>query len=113
MDEKDMDKMTNSRLASTKTVLKECFWGEYHLSAQEILDRLDRKEPGFDRFLISKIIENSRHPSRHLRNLFPPGILQNLLDRYLDQAGENKRLRLIAANVTGNYSQAPEYQWRR
>lgn len=105
--------MTDPRLASAQVVMQECFWGEYHLSAQDILDRLNRKEPGFDRFLISKIIENSRHPSRHLRNLFPHSILQNLLDRYLDQAGENKRLRLIVANVTGNYSQAPEYQWRR
>ena len=104
--------MTDPRLASAQVIMQECFWGEYHLSAQDILDRLDRKEPGFDRFMISKIIENSRHPSRHLRKLFPPGILQDLLDRYLDQAGENKRLRLIAANVTGNYNQAPEYQWR-
>ena len=105
--------MTDPRLASAQVVMQECFWGEYHLSAQDILDRLDRKEPGFDRFLISKIIENSRHPSRHLRNLFPRSILQNLLNRYLDQAVDNKRLRLIAANVTGNYSQATEYQWRR
>jgi hypothetical protein len=105
--------MTALRLASAQVVIQECFWGEYHLSAQDILDRLDRNEPGFDRFLFSKIIENSRHPSRHLRNLFPPIVLQNLLDRYLEQTGEKKRLRLIAANLTGNYSQAPEYQWRR
>jgi len=105
--------MTDSRLKSAKAVLQECFWGEYHLSAQEILDRLDRNEPAFDRFLFSKIIENSPYPSRHLRNLFPPGILQNLLDRYLEQAGEKRRLQLIAANLTGNYNRAPEYQWRR
>jgi len=91
----------------------ECFWGEYHLTARDILDRLDRKEPGFDRFLVSKIIENSRHPSRHLRNLFPRDTLQRLLDRYIDRSGEDKRLRLIAANVTGDYNRAPEYQWRR
>ena len=105
--------MTDPRLASAQVVIQECFWGEYHLSAQEILDRLDRNEPGFDRFLFSKIIENSPYPSRYLRNLFPPEILQNLLDRYLEQAGDKRRLRLIAANLTGNYSRAPEYQWRR
>ena len=105
--------MTDPRMASVKVVLQECFWGEYNLSAQEILDRLDRNEPGFGRFLFSKIIENSRHPSRHIRNLFPPPVLENLLSRYLEQAGEKKRLRLIAANLTGNYHQALEYQWRR
>ena len=93
--------------------MRECFWGDYHLSAQDILDRLGKNEPEFDRFLVSKIIENSRHPSRHLRNLFPRKVLQNLLDRYLERAGENRRLRLIAANVTGNYNLVPEYQWRR
>ncbi len=105
--------MNEPRLASAQVVIQECFWGDYQLSAQALLDRLDRNEPGFDRFLFSKIIENSRHPSRHLRNLFPPIVLKNLLDRYLEQAGEKKRLRLIAANLTGNYHQAPEYQWRR
>ena len=105
--------MTDPRLASAQVVIQECFWGEYHLSAQEILDRLDRNEPGFNRFLFSKIIENSRHPSRHIRNLFPPTVLEDLLERYLEQAGEKKRLRLIAANLTGNHNQAPEYQWRR
>ena len=110
---KNMDKMTAPRLASARFVMQECFWGEYHLSVQEILDRLDRNEPGFERFLFSKIIENSRYPSRHLRNLFPPGVLQTLLDRYLKQAGDKKRFRLIAANLTGNYRLAPEYQWRR
>ena len=105
--------MTTPRLASAQVVIQECFWGEYHLSAQEILDRLDRNEPGFNRFLFSKIIENSRHPSRHIRNLFPPAVLEDLLERYLEQAAEKKRLRLIAANLTGNHNQAPEYQWRR
>jgi len=100
-------------METARVVMRECFWGDYHLSAQDILDRLGKNEPEFDRFLVSKIIENSRHPSRHLRNLFPRKVLQNLLDRYLERAGENRRLRLIAANVTGNYNLVPEYQWRR
>ena len=105
--------MTDARLESAQVVIRGCFWGDYRLSAQDILDRLDKNEPGFDRFLVSKIIENSRYPSRHLRNLFPRKVLQNSLGRYLDQAGKNKRLQLITANVTGNYKQVPEYRWRR
>ena len=105
--------MTDNRLESAKAVIQECFWGEYNLSAQDILNRLDQNEAGFNRFLFSKIIENSRYPSRHIRNLFPPSVLKDLLERYLEQAGEKKRLRLIAANLTGNHNKAPEYQWRR
>ncbi len=105
--------MADHRLESARVVLKECFWGDYQLSAQEILDRLDENETGFERFVFSKIIENCSYPSRHLRRLFPTDILQDLLKRYLKQAGEKKSLWLIAANVTGDHSLAPEYQWKR
>lgn len=105
--------MTDHRIDSVNTVLKECFWGEYNLTNQDILERLDKNEPGFNRFLFSKIIENSRHPSRHIRILFPPNVFKPLLERYLVQAGQKKRIRLIAANLTGDYNQAPEYQWRQ
>lgn len=105
--------MSDPRMTSAQAVLKECFWGDYNLTAPEILARLDKNEPEFNRFLFSKIIENSRYASRHLRNLFSPDVLENLLERYLEKSGDKKRIRLIAANITGNYDLAPEYQWRR
>ena len=101
------------RLESARIVVSECFWGDYHLSPQELLDRLDREDAAFERFLFSKVMENSRYPSRHLRNLFPPEKRQSLLERYLAQAGNKKRVRLIAANMTGRFELAPEYRWRR
>ncbi|MGA1865416.1 MAG: hypothetical protein ACMUHX_10165 [bacterium] len=105
--------MTDSRMESALTVLNECFWGDYNLTAGDILDRLDENDPGFDSFLFSKIIENSSYPSRHIRNLFPQAMHKTLLDKYLKQTGERKRLRLISANLTGDYSRVPEYRWQR
>ena len=105
--------MIDSRLKSAKTVLKECFWGEYNLSAKELLEKLDNDTPGFRKFLFSKIIENSRYPSRHIKNLFPPLIQKSFLEEYLVKAGDNKRIRLINANLTKDYSKAPEYKWQR
>lgn len=105
--------MTDPRMKSIRAVLKECFWGDYNLTAQEILDRLEKNVPGFNRFLFSKIIENGRYPSRHIKNIFPPAAFKTLLKAYRQHAGEKKRLRLIAANLIGDYSQAPEYQWHR
>ena len=105
--------MPNPRLESAKIVLHECFWEDYDLTEENLLNRLDSSEPGFDRFVFSKIIENSRHPSRHLRNIFAPEHLFALLDRYLEQAGDKKRIRLVAANLTGNYPMASEYGWKR
>jgi hypothetical protein len=102
---------TNQRLESARAVLAECFWGDYTLAAQDLLRRLDNGEPGFDQFLFSKIIENSRHPSRHLRNLFASDRLEFLLNRHLEQTGNKKRVRLVAANLTGNYHLASEYGW--
>ncbi len=105
--------MSGRRLESARIVLNECFWEDYTLTARDLLYRLDSGEPGFDRFLFSKIIENSRHPSRHLRNIFAPDHLSSLLDRYLEQAGDKKRVRLVAANLTSNYRIASEYGWKR
>ena len=105
--------MADQRLKSANTVIKECFWGEYHLTAKELLDRLDSNTHSFNKFLFSKIIENSRYPSRHIGILFPQAVFESLLEEYLGQAGEKKRLRLIGANLTGDYSRAPEYRWQR
>lgn len=35
-------KMNENRLSTAERVVQECFWGDYRISAQEILDRLDK-----------------------------------------------------------------------
>ncbi|MFW6326021.1 MAG: hypothetical protein ACOC0T_04645 [Desulfovermiculus sp.] len=104
--------MQDKRATSAQQVVQECFWGDYTLSAQDLLAQLDSGDAAFQRFLFSKIVENSRHPSRHLRALYPPEQLQALLKEYMPRARDQKRIRLIAANLTKNYALAPEYQWR-
>ena len=105
--------MTDNRLESANAVLNECFWGENSLTAEDILERLDNDTPGFKKFIFSKIIENSYYPSRHIKNLFSKRTFKSLLEEYLNQAGEKKRIRLIVANLTNNYSRVPKYQWKR
>jgi len=107
-----MRSMKDERTASAQEVIQECFWGDYTLSAQDLLDKLKSDDLAFQHFLFSKIVENSRHPSRHLRTLYPPEQLQALLKDYMPGARDQKRIRLIAANLTQNYALAPEYQWR-
>ena len=94
-------------------VVEECFWGDYLLTADDLLARLEKNEPGFDTFIFSKIIENSSFPSRHLVILFPPETLQPLLNRYLGKAGHKRRIRIVAANLTGRYELVPELQWSK
>lgn len=107
------EKAADERWAVADKMISECFWGEYSLTADELLFRLEQHDPGFNRFLFSKIIENSRQPSRYLPKLFTPEVLQSLLARYLRMAGNRKRVRLVAANLTGRYDLVPELQWSR
>lgn len=104
--------MEDSRQKIAQAVLKECFWGDYNISPAELLKKLDNAEQGMDRFLFSKIIENSSHPSKYLRGLIPEDRLKTLLQRYLAQSQQKKRIRLVAANLTGQYDLAPEYAWK-
>ncbi len=104
---------SDRRLATAARVLQECFWGEYELTPEELLARLDRNEPGFDRFIFSKVIENGSKPSWFLPELFPPDRLNALLERYLRMAGGKRRVRVVAANLTGRYDLVPELQWQK
>lgn len=104
--------MKDPRIISSGAVLRECFWGDYRLTAREMLNRLEEEDAGFERFVFSKIVENSGHPSRHIRALFPPEKWRILLDRHLKTGRKTKRIRLIAANLTGDFHLAEEYAWR-
>jgi len=99
-------------MTSARVVVQGCFWADYQITAKELIDRLEADEPGFKRFLFSKIIENSPYPSRHIRALFHPETWRALLERYLKNARNTKRVRLVAANLTGKYDLATEYKWR-
>lgn len=102
--------------SKTQTAIKvhqECFWGDYRLAPDDILDRLSQNNPDFNRFLFSKIIENSSFPSKHLTALFPRKELLKMLERYLKISNGKQRVRLVAANITGNHDLVPELQWKR
>ncbi|GAB6060739.1 hypothetical protein JCM31598_38560 [Desulfonatronum parangueonense] len=89
-----MSSTDNHRLESARIVLQECFWGDYKLSAEELLHRLEAGDRGFERFIFSKIIEkNSSHPSRHLRTLFAPHTVNELLQLHLAQFGDKQGIR--------------------
>lgn len=110
---KSTKKTVDDRRAIADKIIRECFWGDYRLTAEELLLRLEQHNSGFEQFLFSKIIENSCQPSRYLPLLFAPEVLQPLMDRYLRMTGNKKRVRLVAANLTGQYNLVPELQWSR
>lgn len=101
------------RLKAAEKIIDECFWGDYKMNARDLIVKLDNDEPGFSQFLFSKIIENSRFPSKWLKVIFPQDQLERLLNRYTEKNKERRRIRLISANLTGNVDLVPEYQWKK
>ena len=60
-----------TREEAADKVVRQCFWGDYVLSASDIMTRLDSGETQFARFLFGKIADNARYPSRLIRALVP------------------------------------------
>ena len=99
---------------AVETVVRECFWGDYALSVSDIVTRLNSGDSEFSRFLFGKIADNARYPSRLIRVLFSPEGIRNLLDRAERQPRWNdRRHRLIRANLSGRRDLVPERQWSR
>jgi len=102
------------RRAAAATVLEECFWGDYDLSAEEIVRRIDSGDEAFKRFIFGRIADNAAYPSRALRQLFSESDIRSLIESTTRQPKwTDLRHRLIRANLTGDRSLVPERSWRR
>ena len=103
-----------TREEAVDRVVRQCFWGDYTLSASDVITRLDSGEIAFARFLFGKIADNARYPSRLMRALFAPEELQELLNRTERQPRwDDRRHRLIRANMSGRPELVPERLWSR
>lgn len=104
----------DERLAAARQALEQCFWGDYALSAEEIVRRLDEDGQAFKRFLFGRIADNARYPSRLLRRLFSPEEIESILAATVHQdRWSDLRHRLIRSNLTGDRSLVPERSWSR
>lgn len=90
-------------MKALSVVEKECFWGDYKLTAAEIAARLRGGDQSFKTLLFSKIVDNSSHPSHYLRVLFSPEEIRRLHERASVGARGRRaaRLALIANNLLG------------
>jgi hypothetical protein len=104
-----------SFMKALRVVEKEYFWGDYKLTAAEIVARLQSGDQSFKVWLFSKIVDNSSHPSHYLRVLFSPEEIRRLHERASVGARGRRaaRLALIAHNLLGAGATVAEYAWRR
>ena len=111
----DEKKRNENKSDSASIIVKECFWGDYSITPEKILKRLEEGDFRFKVFIFSKIVENSLYPSKHLRNLFDREELATLFERYPKSSDyrRNQRLRIIKANLFGIQESIPEYSWKK
>ena len=95
-------------------VLEDCFWGDYNYSAEEIKKELNSGDERFKLFLFSKIINNSRYPSKYIRAFFDEDEVRFFLSKIPGRQGEgfSRRRQLVMANVLGEISEIKGLQWR-
>jgi hypothetical protein len=105
--------VNEDKIKIAEEMVRECFWGDYHTTPEWILEKIEANDEKFKIFLISKMIDNARHPSKFLRILFKPEDLQALLYRVsvLPGSRREKRLRLIRANVLDIKDNINEWLW--
>ena len=100
---------------SAELTVEECFWGDYKLGAEELLAGIEAKDEAFCLFVLSKIIDNARHPSRILRTLFDSSVLRSALEglAYIPGSRREKRIMLIRTNLFGEKHVFEELSWSR
>jgi len=95
-------------------IIRDCFWGDYSYSADDIKKELDSGDEKFRLFLFSKILNNSRYPSKYIRALFDENEVRLFLSKIPERQSERASLRrqLVRANVLGEMFEIKGLKWR-
>jgi len=97
-----------------KVIIKECFWGDYSYTLDDIRNNLNSGDEKFRSFLFSKILYNSKYPSKYLRLLFSDIEIKLYLSKIPLQNINyfNLRKKLIMANILGENVEISELSWK-
>lgn len=100
--------------SAIEDVLKECFWGDYNYSIQDIKKELESGNRKFGLFLFTKILNNARYPSRYIRILFPLNDVSEYLNAIQPGTRDYDELRrkLVMSNVLGVVQDIRELSWK-
>ena len=100
-----------------ETILKECFWGDYSYSEQELIRIAEKGSWHEKKFLFGKIIYNALHTSFSLR-LFSLPDLKKLYEGFKVSFNKDmvqRKLSLSKAILLGEYNEEilARYRWKR
>lgn len=100
------------RKKAIELVIKECFWGDYLLSVEDVERKLQEGDEAFEIFLVSRILAHSSFPSARLRELFPQERLRRILDRVAVSGRLARKKALVRAVLLGEPLEGEE-EWIR
>ncbi len=95
-------------------IIKDCFWGDYNYTVDDIKKQLDSGSERFKSFLFGKIINNSIYPSKYLKSLFTIEEVKHYLsnDTGYNRVYMSRRIELIRANLLGESIQIKGLSWK-
>ncbi|RME91421.1 MAG: hypothetical protein D6767_05225 [Candidatus Hydrogenedentota bacterium] len=102
------------KLQAAEEILRDCFWGDYNLTAEQIVQIAEQGTDYDKRFLFGKIIANARNIFITLR-IFSEKDLAKLLDSFMIPAFRKeffeKRINIAKHLLLGRQVNLPQYEW--
>jgi len=100
---------------AAETVVRECFWGDYQITPEDVISNLKQGDGDLARLIVSKIIDSASHPSALFRALMDRAVAEKVLESISVLPGSRraKRLQLVRANLLGKPADLSEFSWNR
>lgn len=95
-------------------IIRDCFWGDYNYTVEDIKKELVSDNEKFKLFLFSKILANSKYPSKFIRELFSIDEVRQFLSKIPERQveRESRRRQLVKANVLGEAIEIKGLKWQ-
>jgi len=95
-------------------IIRDCFWGDYSYTVEDIKKELASGDERFGLFLFSKILYNSSYPSKYIRKLFDADEVRLFLSKIPERQSEreSRRRQLVQFNVLGEAIDIKGLKWR-
>lgn len=104
-----------TRREASQTIIRECFWGDYKITADDIVRSLAAGDSPLTRLIVSKIVDSASRPSGLLRVLMDHEGAREVIHHlaFLPGTRRDKRIKLVRGNLLGEEVDIPELSWER
>ncbi len=114
---KEIERLGNNKYINDKVIeeiIRDCFSGDYSYTVEDIKKELASDNKRFKLFLFSKILANSKYPSKFIRELFNIDEVRQFLSKIPERQveRESRRRQLVKANVLGEAIEIKGLKWQ-